>query len=60
MSYIFSFLVLIFSEAGPGFLFEAGRRTFRPVLSRSKSGTLMSIFEGFVLFFIIIIFKITF
>ena len=39
-----------------GFLFEAGGRTFRPVVSHSKSGTLMPIFEGFLIFFIIIIF----
>ena len=30
--------------------------TFRPVVSQSMCGTLMPIFKGFVLFFIIIIF----
>ena len=38
-----------------GFSFEAGGRTSRPVVSRSMSGTLMAIFEGFVLFFVITI-----
>ena len=38
-----------------GFSFEAGGRTFRPVVSYSMSGVLMSIFEGFFLFLIIII-----
>ena len=37
-----------------GFSFEAGGQTFRPVISHSMSGTLITIFEG--LFFIIIIF----
>ena len=35
------------------FSFEAGGRAFRPMVSNSMSGTLMPIFEGFVLFFII-------
>ena len=34
-----------------GFSFKAGKRTFRPVVSYSMSGTFMPIFEGF--FFII-------
>ena len=38
------------------FSFQAGGRTFRPVVSHSTSGTLMPIFEGFVLFFILLIY----
>ena len=37
-----------------GFWFEAGERTFRPVVSHSMSHTLMPIFDGFVIFFIIV------
>ena len=36
-----------------GFSFEAGDRTFRPVIWHSMSGTLMQISEGFFHFFII-------
>ena len=38
-----------------GFSFEAGGRTFRPVVFYSMSGTLISIFEGFFNCFIIVI-----
>ena len=34
-----------------GFSFEAGYRTFRPVVSYSMSGTLMPIFDLFFFFF---------
>ena len=40
----------------PGFSFEAGGWTFRPVVSHSMSSTLIPIFEGFGLFFTVIIF----
>ena len=36
-----------------GFSFQAGDRTFRPIISHSMSSTLMPIFEAFPLFFII-------
>ena len=44
----------------PAFSFEAGGRTFRPVVSHSTSGTLMPIFEGFALLFIVIFFYLLF
>ena len=43
--------IMIHLTYGAGFSFEARGRTFCPVVSHSRSGTLMPIFEGF--FFII-------
>ena len=39
----------------PGFSFEAGGRTFRPVVFDSMSGTLISMLEGFFYYFILVI-----
>ena len=38
----------------------AGGQTFCPVVSHSMSGSLMPLFEGFVIFVIIIIFLLSF
>ena len=40
-------------EQGFRLRLEAGGRTFRPVFSHSKSGTLMPIFEGFLIFLLL-------
>ena len=37
-----------------GFSFEAGGRTFCPVVFHSMSGTLISIFEGFIIIIILL------
>ena len=52
MIYI-QFLGVDFLCCRPGFSFEAGGWTSRPVVSHSMSSTLMPIFEGFGLFFTI-------